>query len=141
MKQNSSPPLSILQLLAYWRAFAQLLTLYARCAARKQYACAPDAWATACQLEVCARAALAELLPQARRLYRETPPQTEEEADAYEWLSVVAGMLMALAFFAQMLKHRLAGRGASDVLSPVFERVYLHTSCAPACTLPYLDSG
>ena len=141
MKQISSSPLSILQLLAYWRAFAQLLTLYARCAARKQRASAPGAWAAACQLEICARAALAELVPQARRLYGETPPQTEEEADAFEWLSVVAGMLMALAFFAQMLKHRLAGRGGSDVRAAVFERVYLHASYAPVYPLPYLDSS
>ena len=137
----SSPPFSIVQLLAYWRAFAQLLALYARCAARKQRASSPDAWAAASQLEVCARAALAELLPQARRLYGETPPQTEEEADAYEWLSIVAGMMMALAFFAQMLKNRLAGRGVSDVRTAVYTIMQAHASYAPVFVTPYLDSS
>lgn len=141
MKQISSSPLRIIQLLAYWRAFAQLLVLYARCVARKQRTSAPGAWETACQLEIFARAALAELLDEARCLYAEHPPQTEEEAGAYEWLSVVAGMLMALAFFAQMQKARLAGRGTGDVRAGKFEWADAHHSCTPIYTVPYCDSG
>ena len=109
--------LSVFSLVARWLAFASALLACARRASRMQRTGAPEAWASAHQLELCARTALIEIMRDVWEVQAREDTLRADEQAAFRRLTTLAGTLIALSFFAQHLQQKLAGRGAGFVVA------------------------
>ena len=134
---------SVFALLAHWLIFARALIGCARRVSNMQRTRAPEAWACAHQLELCARAGLIEIMRDVRAIHAREDTLSDAEQAAFRRLTTIAGALIALAFFAQHLKAQLAGRGVSAVLmqAPNRPEAVLRLSGIGRAAPGYLDSS
>ena len=143
MDTTRSHSLSVFTLLARWLVFARAMIGCARRASNMQRARAPEAWACADQLELCARAGLIEIMRDVRAIHAREDTLSDSEQAAFRRLTTIAGALIALAFFAQHLKTQLAGRGVSSVFMQALKApdAALRLSGIGRAAPGYLDSS
>ena len=134
---------SVFTLLARWLVFARAMIGYARRVSNMQRTRAPEAWACAHQLELCARTGLIEIMRDVREIQESEDTLSDIEQAAFRRLTTITGALIALAFFAQHLKAQLAGRGVSTVFMQALKasEATLRRSGIGRAVPGYLDSS
>ena len=128
-----------------WSPTAALLIGYAKTLVRLEKTNDARAWQVEEELEVSTRSSLALCMKDIHALHDDDPPSTEKERDAFERLHAIASGLLALSYFIQKIKHRLAGRSVagriseSSVARPLESDMYCYPS--PVYEIPELDPG
>ena len=136
---------SLFRIVKRWRAIAKILIGFGRALVRLEKTSAPKVWELADQVEVSARAALAEMTATIHHIKTNDPPRNGVEEFALKRLTLIAGSMLMLALLAQKIKRDLAERSAagyrdeisySDLRSPNSSSVF-----SPIFEIPILDPG
>jgi len=135
-------PLSPLRLLAEkWCLIGLLAVAFARLMRAYEEGRVQGAAAQAAELEICLRAAHILLLQDIAETLKDSPPQTEADADELQFLQRVTSMLLAMVFVIQ--------RAAAQLCGPAIWLSGCGGSMHPAAMMPaqharapeFLDSG
>jgi len=137
---------SLFRLVKKWRAVAKTLIGFGRALVRLEKTSAPKAWELADEVEISARAALAEMTASIHHIKTNDPPTNRAEEFALKQLTMIACSMLVLALLAQKIKRDLAGRRAagfqvSSMLTKHPFGVMVSMRAPPVFAIPILDPG